>query len=91
MNWKRALVRLWLIATALWSIGWAIVIRQNCQSLPNGQLWCRAELDGWLVRLGNYAEWSQLQVYLLGFTAPAAVFVAGAFLVWLRSRLVPDR
>lgn len=91
MSWKHALVSLWLIATALWSIGWAILIRQNCNALANGQLWCRAELEGWLIVFGEYTKWTQLQIYLVGFTLPAAVLVVGALLVWLGSRFVADR
>ena len=87
MNSNRALFQLWLIGTAIWSIGWTILVRQNCLSLLDGQFWCRANPDGWLARFGSYAEWSPLEVYLLGLAAPGAILLAGVVLIWLRSRL----
>lgn len=86
MNWPRGLFTLWLIGSAIWMIGWALLVRQNCSVMPNGDLWCRAEEQGLLIQLGQYSAWTQFQIYLLGFTMPLAVLLVGTLLAWLLGR-----
>jgi len=86
MNWPRGLFTLWLIGSAIWLIGWTIFVRQTCTTMPNGDLWCRAEEHGLLIHLGPYSAWTQLQIYLLGFTLPLAVLIGGMLLSWLLAR-----
>jgi hypothetical protein len=91
MTWRRALFRLWLIATTFWAIGWTLVIHHNCHALPNGELSCRAGEHGVLIRIGEYTTWSPLQIYLMGFAPAFAVLAVGALAVWVWSRVAGSR
>lgn len=83
MNWPRGVFALWLVASAIWLIGWTLFIRQICTTMPNGDFWCRAQENGLLIRLGEYSAWSPLHVYLLGFVLPFLVLIGGLLLGWI--------
>jgi len=87
MSWGRGLFRLWLIASAIWLIGWVLFIRGRCHALPNGGFMCRNDRDGVLAFLGDFAAWTPMQLYLLGLVVPAAVLVIGLALAALAGRL----
>lgn len=77
MNWRRGLLRLWLVGTAVWLIGWAIFIRLTCHTLPDGKLMCQAAPGGWVAGWGEFAAWSYVELLLLGLSVPAGIFVMG--------------
>lgn len=77
MNWRRGLLRFWLVGTAIWLIGWAIFIRLTCHPLPDGKLMCHAAPGGWVARWGEFAAWSYVELLLLGLSVPAGIFVVG--------------
>jgi hypothetical protein len=81
MSWRRGLLRLWLIASAAWLIGWTLFIRGRCHALPDGRQMCQNDRDGVLSFLGDFAAWTPLQLYLLGLTVPMAVLVVGWVIV----------
>jgi hypothetical protein len=73
MNRWRGLLRLWLVGTAVWLIGWAIFIRLTCHTLPDGKLMCQAAPGGWVARWGEFAAWSYFELLLLGLSVPAGI------------------
>lgn len=83
MTWRNGLLRLWLIGTAAWLMGWAFFIHQTCHSLPNGKLMCGARPDGWFAHLGEFAAWTYFKLFVLGISVPVGILVLGAAAVWL--------
>lgn len=61
MSWRRGLLRLWLIGSAAWLIGWTLFIRGRCHALPDGRLMCQNERDGILSFLGDLAAWTPMR------------------------------
>jgi hypothetical protein len=93
MSWRRGLLRLWLIGSTAWLIGWILFIRGRCHALPDGGLMCQNDRGGILSFLGDFAAWTPLQLYLLGLSVPVAVLVVGSVIValawFLRRRGLP--
>lgn len=81
MNPRRGLLWLWLIFSALWLIGWTLVVRQHCHVQAGGTFWCQHERAGMQALFGQFASWTPLQVYLLGLVIPLAVLILGLAVV----------
>lgn len=91
MTWQHGLLRLWLIATAAWLVGWAFLIHQTCHSLPDGTLLCAARPDGWFAHLGAFATWTYFKLLLLGLSVPVGFLVLGIAAVWLMRLFRPRK
>jgi hypothetical protein len=84
VTWRNGLLRLWLIGTAAWLMGWAFFIHLTCHSLPNGTLMCSARPDGWFAHLGAFAAWTYFELFVLGISVPVGILILGLTTVWLR-------
>jgi hypothetical protein len=86
MNWRAGVFRLWLLGTAAWMIGWALLVSMSCHLLPDGKLVCRTVSSHWIAEWIDRTTWSYLKIGLVGFSVPAIVLVVGAATVWATSR-----
>ena len=82
-----ALLQLWLVGTAVWMIGWVIVINSNCAPGDKAYLVCRPDFLARLADLIGAGGVTFIQLALWGLAVPLLVLVAGivAFRL-LRSR-----
>jgi hypothetical protein len=86
MNWRTGLLRLWMIGTAAWLIGWTLFVRQKCYSTSSGSFWCVHDSETLKGLRGPSDLWGPLELYLLGAAVPLAVLLAGAIVVWAMRR-----
>jgi hypothetical protein len=87
MNWPRGLFRIWVVASVLWAIGYALYFWDSC-GIVDGDYWCSiGELDDWTMSLRHFG-WRQY-LYNLGwaFGVPILVLLIGsaayAVLQWI--------
>lgn len=86
MNWRHGLFSLWLVATAIWMVGWTILLNMNCHLTLNGKLVCRVEPGSWIADLIDRNTWTYFKLGLVGFSVPAAVLAIGTVAAWATSR-----
>ena len=74
------LFQLWLVGTAVWMIGWIIMINSNCASGESGALVCRPDFLPHISAFVASRPVTMMELALWGLTVPVAaliVLVAG--------------
>lgn len=70
------LFQLWLIASALWMIGWIVMINSNCASGASEALVCRPDFLQRVSALLVSRHMTMMELALWGLIVPVAVLVA---------------
>ena len=71
-----ALLQLWLIASAIWMIGWIIMINSNCASGHSEALVCRPDFLQDVSAFLASRNVTMMEFALWGLTVPVAALVA---------------
>jgi hypothetical protein len=85
-----ALFQLWLVGTAIWMIGWTILINSNCAPLPSGQLVCQPEFLSHLTALAGVRPATFVEFALCGLSVPTIVLIVGTVVFSLVGPTRPD-
>ena len=93
MNWRRGLIRVWIVAGAAWLVGWLGYVGATCTTptLPpnlGGETvtLCHTHLfdGGWANQVRNFTFWDYASIAWTGL-APLAALV-GVSLGWVAAR-----
>jgi hypothetical protein len=75
-----ALFQLWFVGTAVWMIGWVILINSSCAPGEGALLVCSPAFLQRLARFVSASSVTFAELVLCGLAVPAAVLVGGAIL-----------
>ena len=75
-----ALFQLWFVGTAVWMIGWVIMINSSCAPGAGDLLVCSPAFLQRLASVVSDASVTFAQLVLCGLAVPVAVLVAGGLL-----------
>ncbi|MFO1079210.1 MAG: hypothetical protein U1E23_01095 [Reyranellaceae bacterium] len=75
-----ALFQLWFVGTAVWMIGWVILINSSCAPGAGDLLVCSPAFLQRLASVVSGVSVTFAQLMLCGFAVPVAVLLAGALL-----------
>ena len=70
------LFQLWLVGTAIWMIGWIIMINSNCASEESGVLVCRPDFLQQISAFVASRPVTMMELALWGLTVPVTALVA---------------
>lgn len=71
-----ALFQLWLIGSAIWMIGWIVMINSNCAPGDSEALVCRPDFLSHISALLASRNMTMMELALWGLTVPVAALVA---------------
>lgn len=81
-----ALFQLWFVGTAIWMIGWVILINSSCAPGEGALLVCSPDFLRRLARFVSNHPVSFAQLVLIGSLLPLAVLAGGTVLYRLARR-----
>jgi hypothetical protein len=89
MNWQRGLLRVWVVGSLVWFVGWIIYIAATCElkHVPGdaeGVLTtlCYTGFSGWMTQYGSFTALDYASIAASGLSVPAAALLAGIGISW---------
>lgn len=90
MNLKRGLLRIWLVASGMWLVGWFLYIWATCdlKHVPGDQpdnsyvTLCYTGFSGWMTQVRYFTIWDYASIILSGIAVPVAAFILGICTFW---------
>src|SRR5437870_1511027 len=86
MNVKRGVLRIWLVASATWVVGWAGYVRWTCQRVlygpTEGQWFCYVGFSDWMPFVSDFGFIHYASLASVALGVPLTILVLGAGTWW---------
>jgi hypothetical protein len=83
VNWKRGLLRVWVIASLIWLAGWLLYFWATCNLNPDNDLYCYTSfLDDWMKPAPYFTFLDYASIVATGMVVPIAALIIGFGILW---------
>jgi hypothetical protein len=85
MNYRRGLIRAWILGSLLWATGWLAYIWQSCIPQDDGGgVFCRTSLlDGWMAQPQFFGFSEYGIIVATGISVPMVCLLVGWGIWWV--------